>query len=49
MVIVINLIFYVGFGPSNDSENSIDFDSDNQLDEVEITEIEQEITCPIIP
>ena len=32
MFVIINLIFYFGFDSSDESEDSIDFDDENQID-----------------
>ena len=49
MFVVINLIFYFGFESSDESEDSIDFDDENQIDIEKNAELEQEITNPIKP
>ncbi len=49
MFVVINLIFYFGFGSSDESEDSIEFDDKNQLDIEKNAELEKEITNPINP
>ena len=49
MFVVINLIFYFGFDSSDESEDSIDFDDENQIDIEKNAELEQEITNPINP
>jgi len=49
MFVVINLIFYVGFDSSDESEKSIELDDKNQLNVEQNTELEQEITSSITP
>ena len=49
MFVVINLIFYVGFDSSDESEKSIELDDKNQLNVKKNTELKQEITSSITP
>lgn len=50
MFVVINLIFYLGFDSSDESEKSvIEFDDKIEFNVEEIPELEQERTSPITP
>ncbi len=49
MFVVINLIFYFGFDSSDESEDSIEFDDENQIEIEKNAELEQEITSSINP
>jgi len=49
MFVVINLIFYVGFDSSDESEKSVEFDEKIEFDAEKIQGSEQEITSPIAP
>jgi len=49
MFVVINLIFYFGFDSSEESEDSIEFDAESQLDIEKNVEFEQEISSSINP
>ncbi|GKS67021.1 hypothetical protein YTPLAS73_05680 [Nitrosarchaeum sp.] len=49
MFVVINLIFYLGFDSSDESEKSVEFDDKIKFNVEEIPESELEITNPITP
>jgi len=49
MFVVINLIFYVGFDSSNESEKSVEFDDKIEFNAEKIQGSEQEITSSITP
>ena len=49
MFVVINLIFYVGFDSSEESEKSVDFDDKIEFNAEKIQGSEQEITNLIAP
>ena len=49
MFVVINLIFYFGLDSSDESDDTIEFDAESQLDIEKNAELEQEITNPINP
>lgn len=49
MFVIINLIFYVGFDSSDESEKSMEFDDELEFNAEKIPEIEQELTDPIFP
>ena len=49
MFVVINLIFYFGIDSSDESEDSIEFDAESQLDIEKNVEFEQEISSSINP
>ena len=49
MFVVINLIFYVGFDSSDESEKSAEFDDKIEFNAEKIQESEQEITSSITP
>ncbi len=49
MFVVINLIFYFGIDSSDESEDSIEFDAESQLDIEKNAELEQEISSSINP
>ena len=49
MFVVINLIFYVGFDSSEESEESTELDDKNQLDVEKKIGSEQEITSSMAP
>jgi hypothetical protein len=49
MFVVINLVFYLGFDSSDESEKSVEFDDKIEFNVEEIPELEQEMTSPITP
>ena len=49
MFVVINLIFYVAFDSSDESEKSVEFDDKIEFNTEKIQGSEQEITNPITP
>ncbi len=49
MFVVINLIFYFGLDSSDESEDTIEFDAESQLDIEKNSEFEQEISGSINP
>jgi cell division protein YceG involved in septum cleavage len=49
MFVVINLIFYVGFDSSEESEELTELDGENQLNVEKKIESEQEITSSMTP
>jgi len=49
MFVVINLIFYVGFDSSDESEKSAEFDDKIEFNAEKIQGSEQEITSSITP
>ena len=49
MFVVINLIFYVGFDSSDESEKSTELDDGIEFNAERIQESEQEVTSSITP
>ncbi|NND85780.1 MAG: hypothetical protein HKM23_00305 [Nitrosopumilus sp.] len=49
MFVVINLIFYVGFDSSDESEKSKEFDDEIEFNAERIQKSEQEVTSSITP
>jgi hypothetical protein len=49
MFVIINLIFYVGFDSSDESEKSMEFDDKLEFNAEKIPETEQELINPISP
>jgi hypothetical protein len=49
MFVVINLVFYFGLDSSDESEDSIEFDAESQIDIEKNAEFEQEISNSINP